>query len=272
MRLGHAAGRRALLQALAGVDRTAALAAMLTLQTRAEPWPLEALATLVASADRRRALGALAAARAIAARLGATGPSGAEADDLDAEALRAAQQRYLTVARAGALWIDVRADALEIGAQLGRAAQELGAPTAADDTEAALRELVRDPDPALRRAAYELWPTPLAAAARAELVRRLGAEPEPAVAAAAGAAVCGELAGGDERLAAETLAALGEAGLARVRALARGADAPGAAEVALARCLRADAARESAAALRSLVAAAAGPVRRALVSVERGER
>ncbi len=260
-RLFQRAGRAALAAAIAG-DRTTAIAAMWAMRERAEPWPLALLATAAGSADRRRALAATAAATAIAARLDV---ERAEAEDLDGEALAGWQADWLAVARRAEGWIDVRSDALEVAALLGRVAVALGA----EAGEAGLLAAVGEVDPALRRAAIELLSSPLSPAVRAELARVAVAEADPAVARAAAAVLCAELAG---RIAGDVLGALGREGLTRIRELAKATTAAEPADVDLARCLAADGRPESRAALRALVSASRGQVRRALASVERGAR
>ncbi|MBK7538716.1 MAG: hypothetical protein IPI49_25790 [Myxococcales bacterium] len=308
-RQARAAGRGALLAALRSADRTAAVAALVALAARAEPWPLDELAKLARAPDRRRALAAVATARAVAARLQAGDGAAAEAEDLDGEALREATASWLAIAREPARWSDLRADGLEVAALLAQAAHALGELRARDDLEAALRDLLADPDPALQRAAIELWPAPLSAAVRAELARRVLTARDDAMATVAAAALCAELApsapdleepdgasrgepDGASRGASDgagrnapvdpgapalpappsPLTALGPGGLARVQALARAVDEPAAADVELARCLRADASAASLGALRWLLASARGPIRHALLSVERGAR
>lgn len=268
-RLFHRAGRDAVAAALTAADRTAALAAAWATETRAEPWPLPLLAGAAASADRRRALAATRAALAISTRLD---PELAAAEDLDGATLASWQADWLAQARRATGWIDVRSDSLEVAALLGQVARSLGAPVPAPG-EAEMLGALADPDPAIRRAAVELFASPLSSPVRAELARLVAAEAEGQVARAAAGALCAELTGApSQALIGDVLRNLGPEGLTRARQLARTTHAAGAAEVALARCLVADDSAESRAALRALGAAASGPVRRALASVERGAR
>lgn len=283
----HRAGRDAVLVAVRGADRTAALAALWTMQERAEPWPLAVLAELAASSDRRRARAAAAVAATLAARLSV---EAAEAEDLDGEELLSWQADYLAIAGRADGWIDVRTDCLEVAALLGRVALVLGvapaAPTAVPPSppspaaparppaatspgDAALLAALADPDPAMRRAAVDLFASPIPPPIRAELARLAAAEADPVVARAAAAALCAELAG---QIAGDVLGALGREGMNRVRELARATTDAQAADVDLARCLAADARPESRAALRELVSASRGAIRRAMTSVERGAR
>jgi hypothetical protein len=292
-RLFQRAGREVMSAAALGADRTAALAALWTMQVRGEPWAFSVLAQLAASSDRRRAIAAAAVAASLAARLTL---ETAEAEDLGGEELLAWQADYLAIASRGDGWIDVRTDCLEVAALLGRVALALGVTQAAPAAvppptpaapnapapaaparpaaatspgDAALLAALADPDPAMRRAALDLFSSPIPPPIRAELARLTAAEAEPAVARAAAAALCAELAG---QIAGDVLGALGREGMSRVRELARATTVAEAADVDLARCLAADARPESRAALRALVSASRGPIRRALSSVERDAR
>jgi hypothetical protein len=267
-RLLQRAGRDAAATALAG-SRTSALAAMWAVQERGEPWPLPPLAAAAGSSDRRRALAATQAALAIATRLGM---ESAEAEDLDGETLTGWQADWLAVARRTDTWIDVRSDSVEVAVLLGRLAAALE-PAAAkpgeDALSAALLALLADEDPAMRRAALELLGTPLARPVREEVARLIVSEAEPAVARAAAAALCSELGG---QVAGDVMGALGTEGMSRIRELAKATTAAVASDVELARCLAADGRPESRAAMRELMQAAQGPLRKALSSVERGAR
>lgn len=270
-RLAHQAGRAAIRSGLAARDRAEVTVALVALARQGAPWPLAELATLAASADRRRARAAVQVARELLARLAATGPDGATADGLDGVELALARDRWLAVAREPTRWSDVRADSLEVAAGLGQAAWQAGEPDARDDTERALLSFLHDEDAALRRAAIELSWQPLSAASAAALAARVTDEREPAVAAVAAAALCDELAAPAVDPA-SVVARLGSGGLAKVQAQVRGSTHPGATELALARCLLVAGDEASAQALRHLRAVARGPVRRALAAVERGAR
>lgn len=271
VRLGHEAGRQALRAGLASRELLEVTVALVVVARQGAPWPLAELAALAKSADRRRARAAVGVARELVAHLGATGPDGAAADGLDGVELVMARDRWLSVAREPARWSDVRSDSLEVAAALGQLAWQAGEATSRDDTGRALLAFFDDEDAALRRAAIELSPAPLTSEISAALAARVTSEREPAVAAAAAAALCAELAE-PEAVPGPILALLGAAGLAEVQRWTRAHARPGAAEVALARCLIAAGDPSSAQALRHLREVAQGPVRRALAAVERGER
>lgn len=251
--------RDEILAGLAG-PRTLAIATAGALGADGAPWALGALEVLSRSPDRRRARAAATAARAVAARLTA---EAAAAEDLDGDALAAWSTRWLRAAARERAWIDVRVDSLEVAVALGQVARELGATSPGASSAA----LLRDADPAMRRAALELLSAPLPAEARAALSAELTRAGDPELARAIAAALCVDV----EAAPAATLAALGAPGIARVQELARdGGRAAG--DVELARCLQADGAAASRAALRELVRRAPSSWRRALGAVTRKAR
>lgn len=267
-RLAHQAGRPALRAGLASRELVEVTVALVALSRQGDPWPLPELAALAEASDPRRSRAAVKVARELVSHLGATGPDGAAAEGLDGVELAVARDRWLAVAREPARWSDVRADSLEVAAALGQVAWQAGEPSADADTARALLGFFDDADPALRRAAIELLPAPLGPESSAALAARVTGEREPAVAAAAAAVLCAELAA-PEAAPAPTLALLGPAGLAAVQRWARAHASPGATEVALAWCLAAAGDVASEQALRHLRAVAQGAVRRALAVVER---
>ncbi|MCE9577890.1 MAG: hypothetical protein K8W52_32455 [Deltaproteobacteria bacterium] len=223
------------IEAMLAAHPDAALTAAAGATDRAEL--LAPLASLAGSWDRTRAAPAAATAAAIAAGL-AQLP--VEAEDL-AETGRA----WRALAMRADRWADVRVHALEVAAAIAHA-------TSADDLGYDLA-LLTDGDPEVRRAAAELVPQPAPPAARAPLAAVVARDRDPIVALAAAQALCGDLGFGDPP--APILAALGDAGLARLRALAVDppTDAPGPALVDAARCLAADRDPASATAVRALV-------------------
>jgi hypothetical protein len=224
-----------------------------------DPWSLlDELAASAGGWDRARAVDATRAALAIVARL--DGDAAVEGE-LPDDVLAGLGARWLGLARRADRWADVRISALEIAARIGRAR---AATAAAAGLGYDLGELLAEPDPAVRRAAAELVPQPAPDGARALLVRAIADDREPEVVIAAAQAVCGDVAHDDP---APILAALGGAGLDRLRAVvsAPGAGAlPSGALVDAARCLRADGSAASRAALGALAGRAPPAVKAAL--------
>jgi hypothetical protein len=265
-RLGGQVGSAALATALVAPDRTEALTAVAVVAARRELWALPWLAALAGGPDRRRALAAVDAALQIVSVLDV---ESAAAADLDSGATGQWQDQWLALAQRRRRWIDVRVASLEVAARLGRGSAEAGAPNPLAPGGPAWAAMLADPDPAMRRAVLDVTEAPLPAGPRAEVAKLVSSEADANVAASAAALVCAELAA---RRPPAVLTELGEAGVQRVRALASATTAATAADVELARCLRADGQRESQVALRSLLHVAKGQVQRALRSVERGGR
>lgn len=262
-RLAQLHGRDAVASALTSPQRTQAIAAMVAVEARREPWPLPRLAVLAGGFDRRRASAATWAALGIVSTLDADAAAGA---DLDGDTLRSWRSGWLALAQRADLWIDVRVDGLEIAAQLARVAEAMEPVPPPAHVIAEMASLLSDPDPAMRRTAIELLEVPLPSWSRTELARHVSAETDPEVARSAAAALCSEVATGP---AAPILQLLGADGLARIRALAQRSAPAVAADVELARCLHADRHADSAIALRGLLGGARGPMRRALLSLLR---
>jgi hypothetical protein len=172
-RLGAAAGEPALRAALASPDRATVLGAIAAAPVADDAIELlPALAHVAAGPDRRLAIPAAAAARSIATRVAGLAP-----DDDVAPADRAAfAEPYGALALRGDRWIEVRVLALDTAAAL----DPLGAP---------LATALASPDPALRLAAIEASPSPLAAPLAAALDAATH-DPDAAVAAAATLALC----------------------------------------------------------------------------------
>jgi len=166
-RQGTLAGPAVVLEALRDHDRTAQLAGIAAaprVEDRAEL--LARLAAVAAGADRRTAIPAARAARQIARELGAQSPH----DDLAGEELGAWHDAWLALAARRDRWIELRVVALDVAAALGDV------------------PLSSDPDPAIRRAAIELQPTPTPR--RAELVAVVATDADDRVALAAAGVLC----------------------------------------------------------------------------------
>ena len=244
-RQGALAGPAVIEQALAAPDRAARLAAIAAAPGAAElpaarAELLPALARAAARPDRRTAIPAARAARAIARSLyGRARPASAAPelpDDLapaDVEVWRAA---WAKLAARAELWIELRVLALDTAAALepGGVGVDLAAALA-------------DPDPAYRRAAIALVPMPVPPALRGALAGAVATDADPGAALDAAAALCADLVADPPR---PILDALGAPGLARIRKLV--GDGTRAAIRAAARCLAADGSAESAALLKAI--------------------
>ncbi len=229
-RQGALAGPAVVERALAAPDRAtrlAAIAAAPSVEDRAEL--LDALATAAAGPDRRTAIPAARAARTIARGLARHrrmhDVDSAGADDLAPDDLARWRTAWGQLALRGDRWIEVRLAALDTAAALDPG--ELGV-----DLAAALA----DPDPALRRAAASLVPVPAPAAAYPALAAAIIHDADPDVALAAAQSLCMAVADAPRPV----LDALGDAGLARLRALATAHRPDAAATRDAARCLAAD--------------------------------
>lgn len=235
-RQGALAGPTVIQQALAAPDRTARLAGIAAAPDASElpagrAGLLPALARAASQPDRRTAIPAARAARAIARSLyGHARPPGAAADlpdDLAPEDVAAWRAAWAKLAARADLWIELRVLALDTAAALdpGGTGVELAAALA-------------DPDPAYRRAAIAVVPMPVPPAMRAALAGAAAGDADPGAALDAAAALCADLVADPPR---PILDALGPAGLARLRKLV--ADGPPAAVRDAARCLAADGSR-----------------------------
>ena len=236
-RQGALAGPAIVETALASPDRAtrlAAIAAAPAVEDRAEL--LAALATVAAGPDRRTAIPAAAAARTIARELARKGQVAEPPDDLAPEDLTGWRATWAKLAADRERWIELRVLALDTATAL-----------AVDGAGLPLETTLDDPDPALRRAALADLPTPVPAAARARLVKAIVSDADPLVASAAGSVLCADLASDP---APPVLEALGEPGLARLRTLVSETAIGKPALRDLARCLAADPAPASGAALR----------------------
>lgn len=217
-RQGSLAGPATIATALTATARSTQLAAIASAPTAAPQFAaradlLDLLAATAAGPDRRTALPAASAARAIARSY-----AGALPDDLSAEDLELWRLTWAELANHRDRWIELRILALDTAAALDPAGLGI-------DTTAALA----DPDPAFRRAALAVIPAPVPAALR-PVVARAVLDPDPDVALAAADALCGDLASDPP---AAILAALPPTALARIRALA-----PATSKSPAARCSR----------------------------------
>jgi hypothetical protein len=223
------------------------------------------LATGAGSWDRHRAAPAARAAVAIARRLDA---DTAIAGELPDDALAARQAAWLAIAERPDRWADVRVHALEVVARLARARRATS--TTATEPGFDLATVLADEDPEVRRAACELVPAPAPPALVPVLAAAVGSDTAPTVVLAAGQALCGELAdGAGGRV---VLDALGESGLARLRAVIAAPlppDAPPPAALDAARCLVAAGGADNLAAVRGLAFRAPAPLRAPLARLLR---
>jgi hypothetical protein len=231
-RQGTLAGPVIIEQALVSPDRAtrlAAIAAAPTAEDRAEL--LDALATAAGGPDRRTAIPAARAARAIALEL-----SHKElADDLAPDDLAGWRTQWSALALDRTRWIEVRVLALDTAAALGPLTSAAG-PAGGSATTTVIATALADPDPALRRAAIADLPVPVPADQRAAIAQLVVSDTDSTVAIAAAHVLCADLVADP---AGPVLDALGEPGLARLKAVARSADASRGEREAIARCLAA---------------------------------
>ena len=201
-RQGMLAGPVVVEQGLSSPDRASRLAAIAAapfVEDRAEL--LVPLATAAAGADRRTAIPAARAARRIAREL-AKRPL---PDDLAPDDVVQWRAAWATLAADPARWIELRVLALDTASAL-----------APDGAGLPLDTALADPDPALRRIAIANLPMPVPAEHRVHLAKTVVSDTDEAVALAAGAALCADLA---YDAPAPILDALGEPGLARLRSI-----------------------------------------------------
>lgn len=275
--LAHTAADHDEVARLAGRVGAAGVAPMLISADRAEvaagldaaprvpdPWELfDDLARLAAGWDRSQAAPAARAAATIARTIDA---ELAIAQELPDDKLATATRLWAELGARPDRWGDVRVHALEVAAHLAaaRVATADDDPGLGYDLEATLR----DPDAELRRAACELVPQPAPDTARAALAHAVSDDADAAVAIACAQALCAEL---EFSASAPALAALGEAGLARLREILMAPlpVVPAPALVDAARCPAASHTKADAAALRALAAHAPRSIRRALRRVVR---
>lgn len=231
--------------ALTSSDRMVALAAAFAAPHTRSAWlHLPQLAALARSPDRPLAVTAARSARLIASK--------SEHTDvlwrgIPLDRVRKSSSAFRSIAHDPGRWTDVRVAALETATHLHR---QLGNRASPDDAPFDLAEMMKLPDPELRRAAIELSATPLPADQRQLVAATVTADPDPLVAAVAAHVLCEDLVfGGD---AAAILAALGKSGIDRLRALMGNRDIPLPSRRGAGRCLAAEGSRASSAALGKL--------------------
>ena len=228
IRQGQLAGPANVERGLAAPERAirlAAIAAAPSVEGRAEL--LVALADAAAGPDRRSAIPAAISARAIARELQRAAERDELSDDHAAADLVAWRDAWSRSANDRERWIELRVIALDVTAALdaaiaGARARE-GQPDVTADLGVPLAEALSDPDPAFRRAAVNVVPVPTPAALRDVLAQTVIGDADPLVALAAAQALCADLVADPP---APILDALGEPGLARIRALVKLDDAP----------------------------------------------
>jgi hypothetical protein len=239
------ARRLSLALAAAGSDRLLAMAAADGAPFAEDAvWLLVPLTAAARSPDRPLAV---RAARAAARVAGSVDASALLIDEVPPDWVRARIHDLRAVAADPARWTDVRVSALEAAARLHRALEKEAGPA---DAPYDLAATAVDPDPELRRAAYELLASPLRPAELAIAANAVAADPDRVVAMAAGQAACEGLRFGDP--ARPVLAALGAKGLVRLRGLVADRTLSAGARLAGARCLAADGSSASKKALAAL--------------------
>jgi hypothetical protein len=202
-RRGALAGPAVVERALRSADQATQLAgtaAAPIVEDRAEL--LAPLAKLAAGADRRTALSAAEAARAIARELA----RGGRPDDVAPGDIAAGQIAWADLALRSDRWIELRTCALEAAVALDPAGTGV-------DLDAALRDL----DPAFRRAVTAAVALPVPAAAITALAGAVAHDTDGLAALGAAQSLCLSLESGPG--AGPILGALGPDGLARIRAL-----------------------------------------------------
>ncbi|HET9624029.1 MAG TPA: hypothetical protein VFP84_21805 [Kofleriaceae bacterium] len=244
-RQGANAGPAVVERALASSDRTtqlAAIAAAPLVEDRGEL--LLALARLAGGPDRRTALPAGDAARTIARERAHRAAAGQRADDLADADLASFRAAWAAIAMRGDRWIELRLRALDTAAALDP-----------DGTGVDLAAALHDPDPAFRRAAATIVALPAPPATFAALADAVVNDTDPDVALGAAQSLCMSFDLAAPATARPVLDALGEPGLARLRAVVPSHRPDVAAARDAARCLTADGTPASIAAARTIPAA-----------------
>jgi hypothetical protein len=229
-RIGAEVGSRGVRPALEADQREVTLAALAAATAVEDAWVLLLpLAETAAGPDRPLAAGASRAAVRIAVDLDR---AAVLERDIPVDALQARLTAWRRLAGAPDRWPDVRVHALEIATALAAAlGDDAGDADLAYDLEARLT----DDEPEVRRAAAELAPQPLPWPMVTPLAEAAAGDAEPAVALAAAQALCSGLPFGDDGE--PILAALGDRGLERLRALVADGDLAPVARLDGARCL-----------------------------------
>jgi hypothetical protein len=265
-RLAGEAGAAGIGPMLASPDRAIALAGIEAAPAAPDAWELLAdLAKLAGGWDRSLAEPAAITAQRIAQALDT---DDAIAGDIPDDALEARQAAWSTLAGRVDRWGDVRVLALDVTAHLAATRRATADSNPAPGYE--LATVLGDADPEVRRAACELIPQPTPPALLPTLAAAVANDEDPAVALGCAQAVCADLAFDPPGPA---LAALGDAGVARVRTLLgdrKGPpDVPAGALVDAARCLAAHGTPEDRAALAALAAHAPRQAKRMIQHVEK---
>ena len=284
---GVLAGPLVVEQALGSPDRAtrlAGIAAAPATDDRIEL--LESLGATAAGPDRRTAIPAASAGRAIARELARDVAQSDLPDDIAPEDVLRWRDAWGDIALDRTRWIEVRVLALDVAAALDASAHlsaagsmaaapsapapatrppGSGAPSPAPGSTGSkstmsgrmatgsigidLDVALADPDPAFRRAAVALAPVPLPPALRAPLAGAIVKDTDPLVALGAAQALCADLVADAP---APILAALGAPGVIRLRTLIGTEGASRGVVRDAARCLAADPDPASAAALRTI--------------------
>jgi hypothetical protein len=206
-RQGVLAGPAVIEQGLGAADRPGRLAAIAAAPQATDRLELlGSLAIAAADPDRRSAIPAARAALAIAraSRLQEL------PDDLAADDVREWAAAWMKLARDRERWIELRVLALDTATALGVVAADPAVDLSGD---------LGDPDPAFRRAVIAVVPMPVPVALRAPLAAIVAKDTDPAVALAAAATLCADLAIDPAK---PILDALNGAGIARIRSLVTG--------------------------------------------------
>ncbi len=252
-RVGSRASAAQLEAALGDPDRLVRRAAARAAPECADAWVLLLpLARLAATPGHATAAEAARAAAAIARKIDRARVLDEEISD---DRVRARLEAWRSVGADTGLWPDVRVLALEVCTALALA---LGPDATAEDVAYDVNARLGDPEPEVRRAALELLPTD--AVPTSAVAGRLLDDPDPTVALVAGQVLCAGLAFGQS--ADRALGAAGQPGIERLRQLIVRPTAPAGAALDAARCLAADAAPESRAALERLVKRGPRSIRR----------
>jgi hypothetical protein len=218
-RQGAMAGPVVVEQALFAAERTTRLAAIVAapeVEGRAEL--LDALARVASGPDRRVAIAAATAARAIARELARSD----RPDDIAGDDVATWRATWGVLAMRSDRWIELRVLALDAAAALDHGG-----------TGVELTTALRDPDPAFRQAVTSVIALPAPASTFAALAGAVVGDTAGEVALAAAQTLCMSFDGA--RTARPILDALGAAGLARIRVLTSGDRSPVARDAA--RCL-----------------------------------
>jgi hypothetical protein len=184
-RQGVLAGPAVVAKALAAPDRPAQLAAIAAAPgVEGRETLLEVLARVAAGPDRRVAIPAARAARAIAIELAEHDLP----DDIAPDDARVWRDAWAALAVRADRWIEVRVLALDTSAALERAATTPGQPPASIGV--ALETALADRDPAFRFAAIHDVPAPVPDAMRPLLVKAIESDIDNDVARAAAQVLC----------------------------------------------------------------------------------